>query len=143
MSATELNKTLVREFIEEAWNKGNLKFVDEHFSEDFVPHFLPPNLPANREGLKQHISMWQNAFPDFHGRVEDVIAEGDRVVLRWDFQGTNKGAFMGIPATGKEGRVTGISTFRVADGEVCEGWAESDALGLLVQLGLAQPPWER
>ncbi|MFQ5552259.1 MAG: ester cyclase [Thermoplasmata archaeon] len=141
MSAIELNKTLVREFLEEAWNKGNLSFVDEHFSEDFVPHFLPPNLPANREGLKQYISMWQNAFPDFHGRVEDVIAEGDRVVLRWDFQGTNKGAFMGVPATGKEGRVTGVSTFRLADGKVAEAWAESDALGLLVQLGLAKPPW--
>ncbi|MFQ5907648.1 MAG: ester cyclase [Thermoplasmata archaeon] len=143
MSAEELNKTLVREFLEEAWNKGNLMFVDEHFADDFVPHFLPPNLPANREGFKQHISMWQTAFPDFRGRAEDVIAEGDRVVLRWDFQGTNKGEFMGIPATGKEGRVTGISAFRLADGKVCEAWAESDSLGLLVQLGLAKPPWER
>lgn len=143
MSAEELNKTLVRELVAEAWNKGNLKFVDEHFSEDFLPHFLPPNLPANREGLKHHIPMWQTAFPDFHGTAEDVIAEGDRVVLRWNFQGTNKGEFMGIPATGKEGRVTGVSTFRLAEGKVAEAWAESDTLGLLVQLGLARPPWER
>lgn len=143
MSAIELSKRLVREFVEEAWNKGNLGFVDEHFSDDFVPHFLPPDVPANRESFKQHISMWKNAFPDFQGRAEDVIAEGDRVVLRWDFHGTNKGEFMGIPPTGKEGRVTGVSIFRLADGKVREAWAESDALGLLTQLGLARPPWQR
>lgn len=143
MSAEELNKRLVREFVEEAWNKGNLRFIDEHFSEDFVPHFLPPNLPSNREGLKGYVSMWQNAFPDIRGQAEDVIAEGDKVVLRWDFRGTNKGEFMGIPATGKAGRVTGVSTFRLVDGKVVEGWAEADTLGLLVQLGLASRPWER
>ncbi len=87
--------------------------------------------------------MLRAAFPDLHVTAEDIIAEGDKVVVRGTISGTHKGEFMGIPATGKEGRVTGISTFRLADGKVCEGWAESDSLGLLIQLGLAKPPWER
>ncbi len=143
MSAEDINKRLMREFLEEVWNKGDRRFVDEHFSEEFVPHFLPPSFPANREGLKKHIDLWLSAFPDYRTATEDVVGDEDRVVVRWRFQGTHKGHFMGIPPTGKEVNVTGMTEFRLAEGKIVEGWSQADALGLLVQLGVVSPPGER
>ncbi len=71
------------------------------------------------------------------------MGDEDRVVVRWRFQGTHKGHFMGIPPTGKEVNVTGMTEFRLAEGKIVEGWSQADALGLLVQLGVVSPPGER
>ena len=79
--------------------------------------------------------MYRGAFPDLHFTLEDVIGEGDRVVVRWTATGTHKAEVMGVPATGKRVAVTGIEVSRFADGKLAETWVNWDALGLLRQLG--------
>ena len=80
------------------------------------------------------------AFPDGRTTTDDLVAEGDKVVERFTFVGTQKGDFMGIPASGKQVRVTGMSIFRIANGKIVEHWGENDAMGLLMQLGVLPAP---
>jgi len=139
MSAEE-NRALVQRFYAEVWNKGNLDVVPDLLSSDFVDHAAPPGFPPGLEGAKQVFMMYRGAFPDFRLSVEDVIAEGDKVVTRWVTQGTHQGELMGIPPTGKRATVTGIDMFRVAGGKIAEHWGEFDMLGLMQQLGIAPGP---
>jgi steroid delta-isomerase-like uncharacterized protein len=139
MSAEE-NRALAQRFYAEIWNKGNLDAVADLLSGDFVDHAAPPGFPPGQEGAKQVFMMYRGAFPDFHLSVEDVIAEGDKVVARWVTQGTHQGELMGIPPTGKRVTVTGIDEFRIAGGKIAEHWAEFDMLGLMQQLGVAPAP---
>ena len=80
--------------------------------------------------------MLLTAFPDLHLTIEDLIAEGDKVVWRLNSKGTHKGPFMGIPATGKTASITGIVIFRLENSRIMEGWVNIDTLGLLQQLGV-------
>jgi steroid delta-isomerase-like uncharacterized protein len=138
--STEQNKAMDRRVYEEVWNGGNLAVIDELVAANYVDHDQePPGALEGVEGLKQSVTMYRTAFPDVHFTVEDQIAEGDRVVTRWTARGTHQGAFMGIPPTGKQAMVTGISITRVASGKVVEGWTNFDALGLLQQLGAVPP----
>ena len=84
--------------------------------------------------------MYLTAFPDLHFTVEDLIAEGDKVVARLTVRGTQQGAFMGIPPTGKHVTVTGIDINRLAGGKSVEHWLNMDTLGLLQQLGVIPAP---
>ncbi len=133
----EQNKAMDRRFYEEVWSGGNLAALDElmavNFDDHDEPH--PTETLAGLEHAKQTIAMYRVAFPDVHFTVEDQIAERDRVVTRWTAHGTHTGAFRGIPPTGKQAMVTGISISRVADGKFVESWTSFDALGLLQQLG--------
>lgn len=88
-----------------------------------------------REHWKQLASGYFTAFPDFQIRLEDLIAEGDKVVARWAWHATHQGEFMGIPPTSKQVAVTGIGVYRIADGKIAEEWVQDDVLGLLQQLG--------
>ena len=114
--------------------------VDELFAEDFVNHSQPPNLPQGREGFKALTSMYKSAFPNMSMVLEDLLADGDRVIVRWVSTGKHEGEFNGIPATGKEVRVTGIGIDRIAGGKVAESWGEFDLAGLLMQIGAVPPP---
>ena len=136
---SEENKALYRRIIEEFGNKGDRAAVDELYSADLVDHVaIPGNDPGN-EGLKQIITSWRDAFPDLHTHIEDLIAEGDRVVARLMFHGTHQGEFMGIPATGKQIRVNEICIVRFADGKVVEHWEVCDYLSMMQQLGVVSP----
>jgi predicted ester cyclase len=84
--------------------------------------------------------MYLTAFPDLHFTVEDIIAEGDKVVTRLTCRGTQQGAFMGIPPTGKQATVTAIDINRFAGGKSVEHWLNMDTLGLLQQLGVIPAP---
>jgi len=138
--STEQNKAMDRRVYEEVWNGGNLAVIDELVAANYVDHDQEPTgALEGLEGLKQSVTMYRTAFPDVHFTVEDQIAEGDRVVTRWTARGTHQDAFMGIPPTGKQAMVTGISITRVASGKVVEGWTNFDALGLLHQLGAVPP----
>ena len=132
--STEENKAQTRQIIEQGWNKGNLETLDELISPDFVNH-TPVNPSENREQFKQRLAMFRTAFPDLVMTVEDMIAEGDKVVTRWRARGTHQGDFRSIPATGKQVEITGIAIDRVVSGKRVEGWAQLDMLGLLQQLG--------
>jgi predicted ester cyclase len=140
MSA-EQNKALLRSIPEEMFNKGNLALAGEVFAADYIEHAsLPPGTPAGLEGFKVFVSTLRAAFPDFHYTVEDDIAEGDKVVQRVTARGTQKGEFMGMPATGKQATWTEIHIARVAGGKLVEHWVNLDQLGMLQQLGVIPTP---
>jgi steroid delta-isomerase-like uncharacterized protein len=137
---SEENKAVLRRENEEVWNKHNPDAVDEIYAPDFVNHSAPPGMPNDREGLKALVGMYLGAFPDHKVTSEFLVAEGDKVVSRWTSTGTHTGELMGIPATGKRTRTTGIAIVRVAGGKIAELWIESDQLGLMQQLGVVPPP---
>ena len=128
-------KTDVRSTVEEMWRTGDTKLIDEHMAPNYVLHKPPTGFAPDREGLKAILTTMHSAFPDLRMTVEDVIAEGDKVVQRRVYQGTHKGELFGIPATGKSVSVSQIIVSRLADGKFVEEWAETDFLGMLQQLG--------
>src|SRR5690349_13228853 len=124
----------------ELWNAtGDLAIVDQLVAPDFVSHSAPPGLPTGPAGVKAWVQIFRDAFADLYSVVDDVIAEGDRVVERFHAGGTHGGDFFGIPATGRSGEITGINIFRVVDGRIVEHWGNSDDLGLMQQLGVIPP----
>ncbi len=133
------NKTIARKVFEEVQSQGNLALVDELVAGDYVGH-TPLKEIHGPEGTKQFFSMLREAFPDMQVTVEDQIAEGDKVVTRWTCRGTHKGEFQGMPPTGKQMTMTGITIFRIADGKLVEGWTNPDLLGLMQQLGVVPVP---
>ncbi len=137
---TEDNKALNRRFVEEIINQGNIEAIDELIDPGVVDHAAPPGFPTGREGAKQFVAIVRSAFPDLHHTIEDLIAEGDKVVMRSTWSGTHQGEFMGIPATGRRVTVSGIDISRCADGRMVEHWEQFDALGLMQQLGAVPPP---
>lgn len=134
--STEENKALIRRFYEEVFNKKNLAAIDDFFAPDHVDHTLPPGLPVGPEGTKQAIAMTLSGFPDLHITVEDMIAEGDKVVTWFTTHGTQQGALGSIPPTGKHVTVSTIEITRIAGGKIVEDWGLDDRLGMLQQLGL-------
>ena len=138
--STEDNKASVRKAYQ-AVNQQNLSsFIDEFIDPHQVDHSAPPGLPGGIEGARQFAGMFLTAFPDMHFTVEDMIAEGDKVVARITMSGTQQGAFMGIPPTGKHVAWTAIDINRVAGGKSVEHWMEMDALVLMQQLGVVPAP---
>jgi len=133
---SEQNKTIARRIWEEIWNQGNLDVADEIFEPNYVSQGLADGLPPGIEGYKQFVSMYRSAFPDTHFTGQDQIAERDKVVTRWTTRGTHKGELMGIPATGKQVVMTGITITRFTGGKIVETWNNSDGLGMIQQLGL-------
>ena len=135
------NKALARRLLEEAFNAGRLDVAEELVASDFVGH--APSLPEEVRGpagLKELIAGYRTAFPDIHVTIEDQIADGDRVVTRWSAKGTHQGELMGMPATGKQATVTGITIDRIADGRIAESWNNWDTLGMMQQLGAIPAP---
>ncbi len=134
------NKDLVRRFAQEVLNDGNMAALEELVAADLVNHSPPPGVPADREGLRAFVLGQRAAFPDFQMTVEDLIAEADKVVLRFTARGTHQGTFAGIPPTGKQVSISGINIYRVAGGKIVEAWAERDTFGMLRQLGAIPSP---
>ena len=135
--STEQNKAAER-FVLDEMNKGNLAVIDEIFAPEYVYHMagLPPQ---GRNAFKEFMKMLYTAIPDLHMDVEDMIAEGDKVVTRWTTSGTHKGEFMGIPATGKRFEFAGVLIARFMDGKEVEAFEVADRLTMLQQLGVAPP----
>lgn len=141
--STEDNKATVRRFTEEGWNQGNVAVFDELNAPNWVYH--DPGFPDVRtlEDYKSWVTETRGAFPDLHFTIEDLVAEGDQVVVRWTARGTNTGDIvtpMPLPATGRQVTITGISIVRFAGGKGVEVWDQSDSLGLFQQLGLIPAP---
>ena len=137
--STEEHKALVRRFEEAVWNERNPARVDEFFADNHIFR-AAGSPPLDREGHRQMIAHFQDAFPDGRNTSEELLAEGDKVVQRWTFRGTHQGAFQGIPPTGKPVTLTGISIWRVDGGTIVESWHELDTLGLMQQLGVIPTP---
>ncbi len=135
------NKATVRRAIEEGWNQGKVAVFDELGAPNYIYH--DPDLPGVRtlEDFKRLVTALRSPFPDGHMTIEDMIAEGDQVVSRYTFRGTNTADFvtpLPLPATGKQVTTTGIA--RLAGGKVVEVLDMGDTLGLLQQLGLVPAP---
>jgi steroid delta-isomerase-like uncharacterized protein len=135
---TEENKALLHHFYEEVFNQKNVAAIDDYIAANFVNHSASQlgMTGGDLEHVKQFVSMAMQAFPDLHYTVEDLLAEGDKIVARITISGTQQGAFMGIPATGKHATISDIEIFRIAGGKAVENWVQADFLGLLQQLGV-------
>lgn len=133
--STEANKALMRRFYEEFWCRGNADAVDELVSPAYVDHQLPSGWPKGPDGLKMLVREWRTGFPDMSETIDDMIAEGDRVVGRFTLTGTHRGPFFGIEPTGRRLEITGIDIVRFEDGRIAEWWYSEDTLGILRQLG--------
>jgi steroid delta-isomerase-like uncharacterized protein len=138
---SEENKAVVRrynELFEEFWRTGDVDVLDEVLAPDFVFH--QPGTPPDLESFKQFVPMFRAAFPDMSYTVEDMVAEGDKVVDRLTWQATHQGEMMGIPPTGNTVRVTEMHISRISEGKIVERWGQGDNLGMMQQLGVVPPP---
>jgi steroid delta-isomerase-like uncharacterized protein len=130
----------MRHFIEEM-NKGKvaaMAVIDELCAANFVWHPSSGEEIHGFKDFKQNTNEVYNTFPDAQFNIDEMVAEGDRVAVRWTFTGTHKGEFMGIPPTNKKITAWGIEIYRVVDGKFVESWERFDDLGLMQQLGLVQ-----
>ena len=132
---SEQNKAILRRFYEEMFNTGDVSLADEIIALDYVNHNPVPGELPGREGLKAFITLVRTAFADLHYRIEDLIAEGDKVVTRCTITGTHQAEFAGVAASGKSINLTVITIHRVTNGQIQEGWVEADYLNLMQQLG--------
>jgi steroid delta-isomerase-like uncharacterized protein len=138
---SEAMKSLARRWTEELWSKGDLSVADEIVSPDYVRH--DPGDPAafdGIEGVKQLVTLVRTSMPDLQLTIQDMIAEGDRVVSRYAGSGTDLGGYMGQPPTGKRITMSAIQVFRIQDGKIVESWAQRDDVGILRQLGIISTP---
>ena len=138
--SVEENKAIARRWLDEIWSKGSLVAINELCATDFVWHRAPPGVVPDREGYKQeNVTNLGASFADFHCTIEDMVAEGDKVAIRWTWRGTHKGEYMSIAPTGKQVTMTGINIIRIVGGKIVEEWGESDDLGFMEQLGAVPP----
>jgi len=135
----EDNKTVARRFIEEVFVKGRAEAVDELAAPDFTPHSWQSVKPGI-ENLKQAVKRVSAGLSDVSMKIEDMIAEGDKVVVRLTAHAVHNGEFMGLPPTGKAYTISETHIFRIDDGKVAEHWRDADMLGLMTQLGAIQMP---
>jgi steroid delta-isomerase-like uncharacterized protein len=133
---SEQNKTLARRWFEDMFNRGDLDAANEILSAEFVDH-LPREEERGLEELKHYVSIYRTAFPDIQDTVGDIVAEGDKVVVRWMSHGTHEGEFMGIAPTGRHVTFTGMRLFRISEKKIAESWVNIDERGLQEQLGTA------
>ncbi len=135
------NAALVHRFLA-ALNAHNPDGFDEIFASDYVLHDpgVPGGVLRGIDGVKQYTYGLFDGLPDFHSELQELVAEGDRLVGRFVHHGTHTGSLLGMPATGRSVAVEAINVYRVADGRLAEGWGEIDGLEMLRQLGIPVPP---
>ena len=141
MSAEE-NKAIARRYWDEVWSTGNVAIVDEIFAPDIIFH-SPERTTAlhGTEAHKRGPTRWRTAFPDLRPTIEDIFAEGDKVVILWTLGGTHRGnieipSVGTIPPTGKHVSFAGMDIYHFRGGKIVEGWRYWSALQLLQQLGV-------
>jgi len=138
----ESNKEVIRKYfkaIDEEGKNGNAEILNEFLSEDFVEHNPAPGIPPTRDGWKQLFKMFAEATPGYHV-IDDLIAENDKVVAHVTAFGKHVGTIFGIPATNKDFSMKGIVIWRLKNGMITEHWAQSDMLGMMMQLGAIPQP---
>jgi len=133
--SVEENKALLRRYVEEVLNKGNVDAVDKFFAANCVDHTAPPGTPLGVDGIKQLLTATLAAFSNLHVTIEDMIAEEDKVVSRMTGRGTHTTKFMGVAPTGIELTIMQISIDCIAEGKIVEHWGLADQMALMQQLG--------
>jgi hypothetical protein len=132
---TENNKKICHRFFEELHNNHNLKIIDELVDKAVVSHDPFPGQAPGADGLKETIQMFQNAFPDLHVEIRDMLAEGNRVMTRLSVRGTHAGPFLDATPTHNPVAYDEIIILRLANGKIVEHWAVADALALMQGIG--------
>jgi steroid delta-isomerase-like uncharacterized protein len=135
---SEENKALARRFYAEVVNGRNLDAIDEMVADDFVEHEALPGMPTDKEAPRQFFGMFHAAVPDLQADIEDIIAEGDKVVVRAVARGTHQGELMGMPATGKPFEIEWVDIVKVRDGKAIAHWGVTDVAGMMQQVGLIE-----
>jgi steroid delta-isomerase-like uncharacterized protein len=138
MSGT--NKEVIQAFLEDVLNQGRLERANDLVKENFAELDPLPGQEQGREGLKAIIHVLRTAFPDMHWVVKEMVAEGEKVVTRFVWTGTQRGAFLGIPATGRSVEVKGVVIDRLEDGQMADSRILMDTMGLMQQLGVIPAP---
>jgi len=133
--STEENQSLVRHYVDQFVNRGNMAVADEILSPDYRRYISPSTPPLTAEQQKQRIAGMRAAFPDLHVSVEDMITEGDRVAFRGVVRGTQQGAFLGLAPTGKQVTVFAFDVIRIEQGKLIEHWGGPDLFSILLELG--------
>jgi steroid delta-isomerase-like uncharacterized protein len=131
----EDDKAAARRFFEDGWNTGDAAQLKAFLGDQFISHNSFDVAIQSSDDYCRGVTAYRKAFPDLVTSVEDVIAEGDRVVVRGTDRGTHRGEFMGKAASGRFVTTTWIEIFRMESGKAVEGWLEADTTGLVNQLG--------
>ena len=131
---TESYKDLVRRYYEVLWNRWDFNLTDELIAESVIFRGSLGISVERREDFKEYMRTVRAAFPDFHNRIEELIAENDRVVTRLTYTGTHQGEVLGIAPTGRQVSYAGVALFRIVDNRIAEGWVLGDVHGLVQQL---------
>ena len=134
-------KQLINRFVEELWNERRLDVADAIFAKDCVTHQLRSGVPADAvprgpQAIKEHVTGWIASFPDLHFSVEQMLSEGDRVVMQLLMEGTHRGAWLGIPPSGKKMQIRMFTVHRVVQNKIVEDWVLVESLGVFQQLGV-------
>lgn len=133
-------KAFVKRHDNDVINRNDLSVLETDISPNYVDHAALPGFSPGPAGSKAMLSMIHGAFPDLRATIEDVIAEGDKVVVRKSWTGTHEGEFMGVAPTGKRVKFEGIVIWRIEAGQLAERWASIDRFGLMEQLGVLPQP---
>ncbi len=135
------NAALMRRWFDEVWNKGRAEAIDEMFAADGIAYGLGEAGVdvCGPVAFKPFVERMRGAFPNFELTIDDTITEGDKGAARWTARMTHRGDHLGLPATGKQVVITGMSIIRVRDGQIVEGWNNWDISGLMQQLGADRP----
>jgi len=141
MNTQESNVKTVRDLTERVFNQHNADRISEYYSQGAKWH---GGALGTVEGSENMINLFRSVFsaiPDLHVAEQEVVAQGDTVVVRLVVEGTHKGNLVGIPATGKHLRWDAVDLYKLADGKVTEVWAGDDFLAIMVETGAFKPPW--
>ena len=143
--ATEDNKELIANFVKESADvvgdvNKSITLLDKYYTPDCVFHFTSAG-DVHVEQYKQLAPYILNAFPDYTITIEDIVAEGDKVITRFIFAGTHKGEYLGVAPTGKKITMNIVNIYRIAGGKIAENWLLPDTFDLMIQLGAIPNPY--
>jgi steroid delta-isomerase-like uncharacterized protein len=135
MNRQEQNKATVQQWVEAGWNQGKVEIFDQLYAPGYTLHDpTAPNLQGGA-AFKAFVGQFRSAMPDLHFRVDEMVAEQDKVVWRFTATGTHRGTLMGIPASGKPIHISGMVCSRFEEGKWVEDYTNWDTLGMLQQIG--------
>ena len=127
------NGEVVHAVAAEVFSRGRLDRIDEYYAADFIGHF-PGSTVRGRAQLKESVAALRRAFPDWTEEIDDTIAQGDRVAIRFTSRGINKGEFLGNPPTGNRVQISEAVICRFSNGQIVEQWVYPDILSMQRQL---------
>jgi steroid delta-isomerase-like uncharacterized protein len=137
-SAQEQNKEVVRQCVE-AWYRHDTERMEQLVSSSNYSFHSPGMSPINWNATKQFLTAFWSAFPDLSHKIENIVAEGDKVAVRVINTGTHKGEFLGIPPTNKKVSFVGVGFLTIRDDKIVEQWSVNDTMGLMQQIGAIPP----